>query len=136
MSLLKYMADMVLCILTAQLFKPEFRPMRTLLVSNWETQEAHWPAPDRFYPQRLYVVKDKVSICVWIYLWAFCLVPLVYISVLCQYHTDKTFFLFLFFFDNKSPSRILSWIYINQWFIFYDFWVFLKIKITLAYNII
>ena len=71
MSLLKYMADMVLCILTAQLFKPEFRPMRTLLVSNWETQEAHWPAPDRFYPQRLYVVKDKVSICVWIYLWAF-----------------------------------------------------------------
>ena len=58
--------------------------------------------------------KGKVPICVWIYLWAFCLVPLVYISVLCQYHTDKTFFLFLFFFDNKSPSRILSWIYINQ----------------------
>ena len=26
-------------------------------------------------------VKDKVSICVWIYLWAFCFVPLIYISV-------------------------------------------------------
>ena len=45
LSLLKYMADMVLCTQTAQLFKPEFRPLRTLLVSNGETQEAHWPAP-------------------------------------------------------------------------------------------
>ena len=26
-------------------------------------------------------VKDKVSIGVWIYLWAFCIVPLIYISV-------------------------------------------------------
>ena len=26
-------------------------------------------------------VKDKVSVCVWIYLWAFCFVPLIYISV-------------------------------------------------------
>ena len=26
-------------------------------------------------------VKDKVSICVWIYLWAFYFVPLIYISV-------------------------------------------------------
>ena len=26
-------------------------------------------------------VKDKVSIGVWIYLWAFCFVPLIYISV-------------------------------------------------------
>ena len=31
-------------------------------------------------------VKDKVSIDAWIYLWAFYLVPLIYIS-LCQYHT-------------------------------------------------
>ena len=32
-------------------------------------------------------VKDKVSICVWINLWAFCFVPLIYILSLCQYHT-------------------------------------------------
>ena len=31
-------------------------------------------------------VKDKVRIVVWVYLWAFYLVPLVYISALCQYH--------------------------------------------------
>ena len=28
-------------------------------------------------------VKDKVSICAWIYLWAFYFVPLIYISVFC-----------------------------------------------------
>ena len=32
-------------------------------------------------------VKNKVSIGAWVYFWAFCLVPLIYISVLCQYHT-------------------------------------------------
>ena len=26
-------------------------------------------------------VKDKVLICLWVYLWAFCFVPLVYISI-------------------------------------------------------
>ena len=35
-------------------------------------------------------VKDKVLIGVWVYLWAFFLVPLVYISVLCQCHTFLT----------------------------------------------
>ena len=32
-------------------------------------------------------VKDKVFISVWIYLWAFCFVPLVIFLSLCQYHT-------------------------------------------------
>ena len=32
-------------------------------------------------------VKNKVPISAWVYFWAFSLVPLVYISVLCQYHT-------------------------------------------------
>jgi len=32
-------------------------------------------------------VKDKVSICAWIYLWAFYFVPLIYISIL--YHIFK-----------------------------------------------
>ena len=31
-------------------------------------------------------VKDKVPVGAWIYLWAFYLVPLVYITVLGQYH--------------------------------------------------
>ena len=31
-------------------------------------------------------VEDKVPIGAWIYLWAFHLVPLVYICFLCQYH--------------------------------------------------
>ena len=31
--------------------------------------------------------KDKVPVGAWIYLWVFYLIPLVYISVLCQYHT-------------------------------------------------
>ena len=31
-------------------------------------------------------VKDKVSIGGWVYLWAFCFVPLIYFSFLCQYH--------------------------------------------------
>ena len=32
-------------------------------------------------------VKNKVPIGAWVYFWAFYLVPLVYIFVLCQYHT-------------------------------------------------
>ena len=32
-------------------------------------------------------VKGKVSIGAWVYLRAFCFVPLIYTSVLCQYHT-------------------------------------------------
>lgn len=50
LSLLKHMTAGVLCTQTAQLFKPEFRPTRTLLVANWETQEAHPPAAHRCYP--------------------------------------------------------------------------------------
>ena len=30
--------------------------------------------------------KNKVTVCAWGYLWAFYPVPLIYISVLCQYH--------------------------------------------------
>ena len=32
-------------------------------------------------------VEDKVPIGVWVYFWAFYLVPLVYIPVFVQYHT-------------------------------------------------
>ena len=32
------------------------------------------------------LVKDKVSIDVWIYLWVLYFLPLIYISVLCQFH--------------------------------------------------
>ena len=34
-------------------------------------------------------VKDKVSICVWIYLWAFYFVPLIYISVFLPVPLEK-----------------------------------------------
>ena len=30
--------------------------------------------------------KDKVTICAWAYLWTFYPVPLIYISIFCQYH--------------------------------------------------
>ena len=42
-----------------------------------------------FFPLYIlaFFVKDKVSIGMWIYLWAFYFVPLIYVSVLCQYHT-------------------------------------------------
>ena len=33
------------------------------------------------------LVKDKVPVDAWVYLWVFSLVPFVYISVLCQYHS-------------------------------------------------
>ena len=32
-------------------------------------------------------VKNKVPIDAWVYFWAFYFIPLVYTSVLCQYHT-------------------------------------------------
>ena len=34
-----------------------------------------------------FFVKNKVPIGAWVYFWAFCLIPLIYMSVLCQYHT-------------------------------------------------
>ena len=34
-------------------------------------------------------MEDKVSICVWIYLWAFCFVPLIYISVFVPEATNS-----------------------------------------------
>ena len=35
-----------------------------------------------------FFVEDKVSIGVWIYLWAFCFVPLIYISIFV-WHVDS-----------------------------------------------
>ena len=34
-------------------------------------------------------MEDKVPICVWIYLWAFCFVPLIYISVFVPEATNS-----------------------------------------------
>ena len=31
-------------------------------------------------------IKHKVTLCAWVYFWAFYSIPLIYISVLCQYH--------------------------------------------------
>ena len=61
-------------------------------ISFFYMKLSSFPAPlikeTVFYP--LYIlasfVEDKVPIGAWIYLWAFCPVPLVYILFLCQYH--------------------------------------------------
>ena len=54
---------------------------------------ATFPAPlieeITFYPLYMFAsfVKDKVSIGAWLYLWAFYIVPLIYMSILHQCHT-------------------------------------------------
>ena len=65
-------------------------------------------------------VKDKMSICAWIYLWAFYFVPLIYISVFVQvpYCLDNSGFvvepviyfqwLVLFFASQQKPTTISS----------------------------
>ena len=53
-------------------------------VSWWKLLTKRGP-PEKEMGNRFIIlasfVKDKVSICVWIYLWAFYFVPLIYISV-------------------------------------------------------
>jgi len=64
----------------------------TFLTSDFTCNSPVFPAP--FIEEAIFstmyflasYVKDKVSRQAWINFWAFNLVPLIYISILCQYH--------------------------------------------------